>query len=103
MHGTNDMSMAVFPTFFRADLLMPSPALERMTISAKDLRKGESSQRMPGELSFIKIEQIIPKTTIPRTDGSLIIKNSLEKIQPPAKMITKMRFKFISIGNYNFA
>ena len=103
MHGTNDMRMAVFPTFFRAVLLMPSPARDRITISAKDFKNGESSQRISGELSLIKTEQRMPKTTIPRTAGSLIFENSFEKIHPPANMITKMRFKFISINCFYFA
>ncbi len=97
MHGMNDMRTAVFPTFLRADLLMPSPARERITISAKDFKNGESSQRMSGELSLIKTEQRMPNTTIPRTAGSLILEKSFEKIHPPANMITKMRFKLMSI------
>ncbi len=97
MHGTNDMSMAVFPTFLRADLLMPSPARVRITISAKDFKNGESSQRISGELSLIKTEQRMPKMTIPRTAGSLIFENSFEKIHPPANMITKIRLRLRSI------
>lgn len=94
MQGTNDINKAVLPTFLMEALLIPRPALDSMTIRAKDLSDGERSQRICGVLSFRKIEQRIPNRTIPKTEGAFNLRNILEKSHPPKNITAKVKFKF---------
>ena len=90
MQGTKDMSNVVTPTLLRVSLLIPKPARNNITIKANDFKNGDKSHNNCGVYCFKKIEQIIPKTTIPNTFGSLILLKSLLNIHPPPRIIAKI-------------
>ena len=95
MQGIKDIRRAVRPAFFRVALRMPRPARRRMTMRAKDFKKGLNSHRTSGLRSLIKTEHRIPKITIPNIEGSFIFPKSLPNIQPPERMSASITLKDI--------
>lgn len=90
MQGKKLMSIAFIPAFFSAVLLRPSPARSSITVRARDFREGAKSKRISGASFLKRSEATIPKTTIPKTVGSLMLLKSFPKSNPPKRKIKRI-------------